>query len=379
MNLQTIIGQELWHAISRSYLSQAYCNAILDSIHYLSDIIRDKSGVDGDGVPLVGQAFGGDTPRIRINKLQTQSERDEQKGLADLLRGIYTGIRNTRSHEQIEDSKDTADSIIIFINYLLTIIEESKVSFTIEQWLDRVFDPDFVPNARYAQVIVAEIPPRKRIDALLTLYRNKMEGDSTHIRLTFEALISVIGQDNLGELSRAASEELRVIRNEEVIAKAIDCLPAEIWPLITEDARLRIENKLIQSIKAGKIYKNGDQPARNVVTKASILGTKANRIVDYFVLKHELSEMFFSLLIQGEGEMLYILAYFGRNLPKIIRFSESAETEELVLEFLCTAINRHDSIRDKIASLINTYPSEWSEYITNTVGERIISDDDIPF
>ncbi len=63
MDLRTEIKQELWNAIEKQYESGLYSNAVVESIHYLSNIIRERANVDGDGASLVGQAFGGDSPR----------------------------------------------------------------------------------------------------------------------------------------------------------------------------------------------------------------------------------------------------------------------------------------------------------------------------
>jgi len=89
MNLKTHIRPELWHTIANTYEAENYSHAILDAIHYLSDTLRAKSGVDGDGASLVGQALGGKAPRLRVNKLQTETERNVQKGLQQILRGLY--------------------------------------------------------------------------------------------------------------------------------------------------------------------------------------------------------------------------------------------------------------------------------------------------
>jgi uncharacterized protein (TIGR02391 family) len=108
MNLQTHIKTDLWLAVQSAYESENYNHAILDAIHYLTNVIREKSGIEGDGEGLVGQALGGNSPRLRVNKFQTQSEQDEQKGLVQVLIGIYKGIRNPRSHEIIEDDESNS-------------------------------------------------------------------------------------------------------------------------------------------------------------------------------------------------------------------------------------------------------------------------------
>lgn len=105
MNLKTQIKDELWLAISNSYEAENYRNAILDAMQYLSDLLREKSGLDSDGAKLVGDALGTSNPKIKINKYQTQSEIDEHKGILQILTGLYMGIRNPRSHEKTTDKK----------------------------------------------------------------------------------------------------------------------------------------------------------------------------------------------------------------------------------------------------------------------------------
>lgn len=83
--------------------SQIYTKAIEDAVHYMSDVLRERADAEGDGVSLVGQALGGDNPRLRINRFQTETEKSEQRGFLQLLSGIYLAIRNPRSHEQYED------------------------------------------------------------------------------------------------------------------------------------------------------------------------------------------------------------------------------------------------------------------------------------
>jgi uncharacterized protein (TIGR02391 family) len=160
MNIRETVSPDLWDAISKPYESKVYSGAILESIHFLSNILRERANVDGDGISLIGQALAGDSPRLRINKFQTETEKNEQKGFEQILRGIYQGIRNPRSHEQFEDNKDTADAIIIFINYILSVVSQAKEPFNLEEWNKQVFDEDFVASIRYANLLVSEVPSK---------------------------------------------------------------------------------------------------------------------------------------------------------------------------------------------------------------------------
>ena len=162
------IEERLWNFIKRSYNSEDYKNAILDSIQFVGDIIRDKSGLDNDGNQLVGRAFEGKNPKIKLNKLKTESERNVQKGIGSILRGIYSAYRNPRSHSNINDTEQDAFEVIIFINHLLKLIDKSKGKFSTELFLKRVFDEDFVQNKKYAELLVKEVPKNKAFETFLS-------------------------------------------------------------------------------------------------------------------------------------------------------------------------------------------------------------------
>ena len=72
MNIETYIKSDLWSAIEHSYTSGNYSHAIKDAMAFVTEILRDKSGLDDDGDKLVSQALGfssANPPRIMINKL----------------------------------------------------------------------------------------------------------------------------------------------------------------------------------------------------------------------------------------------------------------------------------------------------------------------
>ena len=85
MTIQNEIDTELWESIKKNYESDNYTGAILDSIFKLTDTIRNKTGLEGDGASLIGQAFGGEDPQIKLNKLQTDSEKEFKKFCGDSM------------------------------------------------------------------------------------------------------------------------------------------------------------------------------------------------------------------------------------------------------------------------------------------------------
>lgn len=170
MNLEGKISERLWAEIKSNYEGRNFTNAILDSIYFLSEIIREKTGLETDGVSLAGQAFGGKNPKLKVNKLQTESELNVQQGIEQILRGIYQAFRNPRSHEKYNDTQEDADSIIVFIDYLLKIIDQSKSPFSKADFIPRIFDSSFVTSERYSALLIEEVPVKQRLDIFLEVF-----------------------------------------------------------------------------------------------------------------------------------------------------------------------------------------------------------------
>jgi uncharacterized protein (TIGR02391 family) len=252
MNLETEINQDLWLSIRRSYETRLWSNAILDAIHFLSDALRTKTGLQSDGAALVGQALGGKNPKLRLNRLQTDSEKDVQRGVEQLLRGIYSAFRNPRSHERPEDTEADADVIIVFINYLLRLIGHAGTDFSLETCVQHVLEENFVPTARYAKLLVSEIPSRHRLDVFLTVFQRKHTADGQKLRYFFDEVLSQLSADEQEEAFRAISDELRETNEESVIRAVLAALDPEYWPRLDEIARLRIEHRLIRSMEDGR-------------------------------------------------------------------------------------------------------------------------------
>ena len=61
--------------------------------------MRAKTGLTDDGATLVDRALGGAPPMIAINPLSSESERGEQRGFANLVKGTFGMFRNPTAHE----------------------------------------------------------------------------------------------------------------------------------------------------------------------------------------------------------------------------------------------------------------------------------------
>ena len=76
-----------------------YFHAVLEATKSIADKLRVRSGFTDDGAPLVDRTLCGETPKISINHLLTESQKSEQKGFANLVKGTFGMFRNPSAHE----------------------------------------------------------------------------------------------------------------------------------------------------------------------------------------------------------------------------------------------------------------------------------------
>jgi uncharacterized protein (TIGR02391 family) len=305
MNLETSIDAKLWGAVRVSVESRRFCAAVLDAIHLLTDIIRDRSGLDGDGVALVGQAFGGSSPKLKVTPLRTETERNIQSGVEALLRGLYQAIRNPRSHEAHEDSQQDAEALIIFIDYLLRVVDKAGSPFSVTTLVARVREPDFVPENHYAELLVAEIPAKKHLATCQELFARRQGADPSKVKFFLEAVLNRLSNNDLTDLTKMLSEELRQTTDFETIVFVVKAFPPRIWQQIDEVARLRIENKLIKSVEEGAV----DESDRCI---SGQLGAWAINILDVMTRKQKLLHAVKAKIGRGDSASQgYALRFFG--------------------------------------------------------------------
>lgn len=79
-------------------LQDNYFHAVFEATKSIADKIRVKSGLLIDGARLVDDAFGGKSPLLAFNTLQTETERSEHDGFMNLLKGTFGTFRNTLAH-----------------------------------------------------------------------------------------------------------------------------------------------------------------------------------------------------------------------------------------------------------------------------------------
>lgn len=210
-------------------------------MHYLTTVLRERSGVQADGISLVGQALGGENPKLLVNNFRTETEQNVQRGVEQILRGMYQAVRNPRSHEQMEDTQHDAEAIVCFIDYILSILRLSREAFTVDGFLESLRDAEFVESQRYAQLLVTEIPAGRRPDVLISLFGVRREFELRKLRYIIAELLSLLDDLQTSQYLTTVSNELRIAAEDGDIRSAVQMLTAELWPGVGEAARLRIE------------------------------------------------------------------------------------------------------------------------------------------
>lgn len=110
----------------RHYHEGDYRNAVLDAMLALSDLIRQRTGLNADGKALATEAFSLARPKLIFSELQTESGQNDQKGFMEMIAGAYTGIRNPKAHSLIHDLDHTKTAqYLIAISLLVRRVAEA--------------------------------------------------------------------------------------------------------------------------------------------------------------------------------------------------------------------------------------------------------------
>lgn len=115
-----------------------YYEAVFEAIKRLGSRLRADARNCGDGYGLVEAVMAGGSPRIRLNSLSTRTQRDEQLGVANLAKGLFSAFRNPAAHEpRIEWNLSEQDALDVLGT--LSVIHRRLDGATVTQ--EKVPDP----------------------------------------------------------------------------------------------------------------------------------------------------------------------------------------------------------------------------------------------
>lgn len=78
-----------------------YFHAVFEANKSIAEKLRLRTGLTSDGALLVDEALGvgkAGHPRLAFNALLTDSDKSEQSGLMNLIKGLFGAFRNTTAH-----------------------------------------------------------------------------------------------------------------------------------------------------------------------------------------------------------------------------------------------------------------------------------------
>ena len=90
--------QEVFKYCRAELLQENYFHAVLEAVKGVAERLRQMSGLYTDGAELVNAALSTKSPILALNSLSSDTELSEQKGIANLLVGVFGAIRNPTAH-----------------------------------------------------------------------------------------------------------------------------------------------------------------------------------------------------------------------------------------------------------------------------------------
>ena len=107
-----------------------YSLAVQKAYIYIDNFVSKRSGrTDKDGADLMRTVFSPKNPVLKLNKLESRSEENQQQGYMHIFEGTMMGIRNPRAHEHdIEDSPREAFEMLVIANHLMRMLRRAALS-----------------------------------------------------------------------------------------------------------------------------------------------------------------------------------------------------------------------------------------------------------
>lgn len=111
-------------------LEDNYFHAVQEAVKSVADKMRRKTGLGDDGGQLLDRALAGEPPMIAINSRQTASEKSEQSGFANLVKGAFGMFRNTTAHEARINwtmTKEDAEDLLTIVSLIHRRLDASHM------------------------------------------------------------------------------------------------------------------------------------------------------------------------------------------------------------------------------------------------------------
>lgn len=323
MEIEKRLRPDLWKSIRAHYERTDFTEAVRDAVLYVCELLREKSGIeDKDGTKLVEAALMGTNPAIVVSKNETTTEKDFQQGIGFSFKGIMQAIRNPLSHEKTEYSQEDAEAIILYINFLLNQVDHSGGFNKIESITTLLYDEDTPSSAEYAELLLKEVPVKKRYDLLVELFNDRENLRQHALKNFITKLYDSFTKASKSDFTRLLNTSLLTCKDDYALRMYIHYFMEKTYQDLDKLVQLRIESFLLKAIRAGKMVTKIDpktkKPERNCISE----GTLATWIVDPDLVHllgnadKILDELVRKIQMCNEDEEEFVFEYFGNYLSE---------------------------------------------------------------
>jgi len=106
-----------------------YFHAVLEATKGIAERIKKVDRFEYRWCHTIDEAFSVTHPLLTLNNLQTDSEKSEQKGFVNLLKGIFGAFRNPHAHTPKVvwplDEQDAID-LLTMVSYVHRKLDKSS-------------------------------------------------------------------------------------------------------------------------------------------------------------------------------------------------------------------------------------------------------------
>lgn len=239
----------LKESIKTHYENKDYTEVVRDALLCLTSEIRKKSDLtDSDGVDLINKAFSEKQPLIKINKLETTTDKNKHRGIMDLSKGLIEYFRNPMSHSKQEYSKKVADAILVLLDeVILEEIVGSKSINSIDDWYLEITNELFPNTERYAQNLISTIPNNKYYELSVMLYKNRNNIPKLKDKIIDE-LVSNLSPEEFKDYCDVIERDLFGNVQEKEIISSLKFISTNIWKNLSNLAKTKIEDMALEDI-----------------------------------------------------------------------------------------------------------------------------------
>lgn len=92
------IHSKIYDYCNAELITENYFHSVFEAVKSIAEEIRKRTNLTLDGSELIEKSLSVNSPLLKINRLETETEKSEQKGFANLIKGVFGMFRNTTAH-----------------------------------------------------------------------------------------------------------------------------------------------------------------------------------------------------------------------------------------------------------------------------------------